>query len=128
MSKSPITCHILDASLGTPAPNVKVSLQVLSLSEAEPAESDVTALEVPQILATGLTDADGRCTTLLDPETKLCPGVYKMTFFTETYFAVQKKTTFYPLVEITFNYTDPTSHHHIPLLISPFSYTTYRGS
>jgi len=71
---------------------------------------------------------DGRCTDLLDPAERLPPGVYKMTFKTGPYFAALNVPTFYPVVEITFAYSDPAQHYHIPLLLSPFSYTTYRGS
>ncbi|RSH79616.1 uncharacterized protein EHS24_009267 [Apiotrichum porosum] len=113
MSKSPITCHVLDASRGKPAAGVLVELH-------RPDN------EVP--IATGVTDADGRCTTLLPHGFHLDPGAYKMTFKVGEYFAAAKVDTFYPFVEITFNYSDPSQHYHIPLLLSPFSYSTYRGS
>lgn len=87
------------------------------------------------------TDVDGRCSTLLAPGRQVSPGMYKMTFFTDPYFNAKGISSFYPLVEvsprqgicirliqITFKYTNPEQHYHIPLLISPFSYTTYRGS
>lgn len=75
------------------------------------------------------TDSDGRCTTLLAPETQLEAGVYRMRFQTGDYFAKDGRPTFYPFVEITFNVPNPPdAHYHIPLLLSPFSYTTYRGS
>ncbi|WWD21056.1 hydroxyisourate hydrolase [Kwoniella shandongensis] len=126
MSRSPITCHVLDAALGKPAPGVKVSLDVLSL--ASQTASAVTPEDLPKTLASGVTNADGRCSDLLASETQLSPGVYKMTFFSGEYFESIGSNTFYPLVEITFTYADPKQHYHIPLLISPFSYTTYRGS
>ncbi|WOO85882.1 5-hydroxyisourate hydrolase [Vanrija pseudolonga] len=123
---SPITCHVLDASIGKPAQGVAVRLS--SLSE----------LNSPHALANGVTDADGRCSTLLDGSTRLNPGLYRMTFLTQEYFIARGVETFYPVVEqltlllalfqITFNYVDPTQHYHVPLLMSPFSYTTYRGS
>ncbi|KAK6907164.1 hydroxyisourate hydrolase [Kwoniella mangroviensis CBS 10435] len=122
MSKSPITCHVLDASVGKPAPGVKVSLDILSLTGQE------TAKEAPRTLASGETNSDGRCSDLLNPDTKLSPGIYKMTFHSGEYFKSNNVETFYPFVEITFSYTNPDQHYHIPLLISPFSYTTYRGS
>ncbi|PWN91894.1 hydroxyisourate hydrolase [Acaromyces ingoldii] len=116
MSRSPITCHVLDSTLGRPASSVNVSLAAL-------AQSDF------QILAQGQTDNDGRCTTLLDPSSKLSPGIYRMTFETGQYFARDSRPSFYPRVEILFTLPDtPDPHYHIPLLLSPFSYTTYRGS
>jgi len=113
-TKSPITCHILDTQFGKPAINVAVSLSRLT---------DGNALE----LATGVTDTDGRCTTLLPPG-NLQPGTYKMTFLTKPYFDATDRETFFPLVEIIFNLNNPEQHYHIPLLLSAFSYTTYRGS
>ncbi|WVQ81528.1 hydroxyisourate hydrolase [Cryptococcus sp. DSM 104549] len=122
MSKSPITCHVLDASQGKPAAGVKVALDVLSVT------SPTEGFESPKTLATGATNSDGRCADLLGHETKLPAGIYKMTFYSGEYFEATRVKTFYPLVEITFSYSDPSQHYHIPLLISPFSYTTYRGS
>ncbi|GHJ88419.1 hypothetical protein NliqN6_4821 [Naganishia liquefaciens] len=107
MSKSPITCHVLDSSKGKPAQGVPVHLDALQ----------GTAFTS---LAQGETDADGRCTTLLDPARKLAPG--------GAYFARQGTETFYPTVQIIFDYAKPEEHYHIPLLLSPYSYTTYRGS
>ncbi|WVQ93336.1 hydroxyisourate hydrolase [Kwoniella sp. CBS 9459] len=124
MSKSPITCHVLDASLGKPAAGVKVALNVLSHTQT----SGDQPRQIPETLASGVTNADGRCSDLLGPETRLPPGIYKMTFHSAEYFEANGKETFYPLVEITFTYSSPDQHYHIPLLISPFSYTTYRGS
>jgi len=86
-------------------------------------------------LASGVTNADGRCMDLLssDPYStqyvKLEPGgLYKIVFKTKDYFDRVGKATFYPWVEIPFAVINPDEHYHIPLLISPFSYTTYRGS
>lgn len=165
MSKSPVTCHVLDSTLGKPAANVRVQLEALSPSNAQ-----------FHTLATGATNSDGRCPDLLagkPPKDVLVPkGVYKMTFFTGEYFAQANRPTFYPQVEVSFLYPccscpsrmiaqrsgsyiaakrimlipnfslyaitaiqilfqlaeTPDAHYHIPLLLSPFSYTTYRGS
>ncbi|KAL0247615.1 hydroxyisourate hydrolase [Cryptococcus tetragattii IND107] len=122
MSRSPITCHVLDSSQGKPASGVKISLQILKAEVL--GSSEVTG----KMLAEGITDTDGRCSTLLPPNEELSPGIYKMVFFTGDYFEAKGTETFYPVVEITFNYADPSQHYHIPLLLSPFSYTTYRGS
>ncbi|KAF9041735.1 transthyretin [Hymenopellis radicata] len=113
MSKSPITCHILDSSSGRPAPNVEIRLQQFEKA----------------------TEEDGRCLDLLPPienseETKrtITPGLYKIVFKVKDYFENKGQKCFYPWVEITFELEKPTEHYHIPLLISPYSFTTYRGS
>ncbi|UZJ53287.1 hypothetical protein CBS101457_002607 [Exobasidium rhododendri] len=116
MSKSPITCHVLDSTLGRPAQGVGVVLQLLGGKEVK-------------VLAQGQTDNDGRCLALLDPSTKLAGGIYRMVFEVGPYFAKDNRSTFYPQVEIIFNVPkSPDPHYHIPLLLSPYSYTTYRGS
>lgn len=103
-----ITTHILDTSKGCPAAGVRVILYMLS-QEKE--------IEVGR----GVTNADGRITDWGDAGM----GVYKIRFFTKEYFGTIP--TFYPFVEICFELTTD-GHYHIPLLISPFGYSTYRGS
>ncbi|OCH96437.1 transthyretin [Obba rivulosa] len=127
--KSPITCHVLDSSLGKPASGVLVRVQ-----ECEPLGPGV---DMFQPLVEGRTDADGRCMQLY-PEAapgqskedfKLKAGtLYKVIFKTKDYFEGTDRKCFYPWVEITFEVSNPDEHYHIPLLISPYSYTTYRGS
>ncbi|KAK0198867.1 hypothetical protein F5146DRAFT_110779 [Armillaria mellea] len=129
MSRSPITCHILDSSSGKPVPNVEIRLQ-----RYEPGKSE----DEPDIfspLAKGVTNSDGRCQDLLPPletseETRrlLTAGSYKVIFRIKEYFESKGQKCFYPWVEITFNLENPAEHYHIPLLISPYSFTTYRGS
>ncbi|RDX51866.1 transthyretin [Polyporus arcularius HHB13444] len=130
MSKSPVTCHVLDSSIGKPAAGVPVQLQELRSTEDPTAGFNV--------LADGVTDYDGRCMQLY-PEAgpgqkredliKLQAGkLYKVVFKTKDYFESVGRKCFYPWVEITFEVPTPTEHYHIPLLISPYSYTTYRGS
>ena len=111
---SQITSHILDTAKGKPAANVHLKL--------EKKENNAW-----QTLATGTTNADGRVSDLLGKEVILAVGIYKMVFDTEGYFQAQNAVSFYPIVEIVFNVKD-ASHYHIPLLLSPFGYTTYRGS
>ncbi|KAJ7070866.1 hypothetical protein C8F01DRAFT_1046592 [Mycena amicta] len=113
--KSPITCHVLDSSIGKPGDGVSVHLQRLN--------DDNTFT----VLATGETNADGRCTELLTPQT-LAAGTYKIVFKPKEYFERTGRKCFYPWVEIAFELENPAEHYHIPLLISPYSYTTYRGS
>ncbi|KAI0800704.1 transthyretin, partial [Fomes fomentarius] len=121
---------VLDSSIGKPAAGVPVQLQELSSAENPAAGFSV--------LAEGVTDYDGRCMQLY-PEAgpgqrreeliKLQSGrLYKVVFKTKDYFESVGRKCFYPWVEITFEVANPAEHHHIPLLISPYSYTTYRGS
>jgi 5-hydroxyisourate hydrolase len=112
---SQITTHILDTSLGKPAADVPLKL------EQKIGES------AWKTLAEGTTNADGRVANLLPKETLLPLGTYKMTFYTEGYFAEQNRDNFYPVVEIQFHVSDAT-HYHVPLLLSPFGFSTYRGS
>lgn len=78
-------------------------------------------------IARGVTNADGRIAELSPKEKLLTPGVYKLKFFTQEYFERDELTHFYPFVEICFQITD-ASHYHVPLLLNPFGYSTYRGS
>ncbi|KAG8842320.1 hypothetical protein FRB91_004265 [Serendipita sp. 411] len=115
-ARSPVTCHVLDTQYGKPASNVPVIL-----GRMDQGGSSFSTL------AQGVTDEDGRCTTLLAPQV-LPAGVYKMTFETKPYFERTNRETFFPVVEIIFDLKNPEQHYHIPLLLSAFSYTTYRGS
>ena len=78
-------------------------------------------------IANGITNADGRITDLLSKEIILELGIYRMIFDTASYFKKQNVKTFYPSVTIEFEITD-ASHYHVPLLLNPFGYSTYRGS
>ena len=109
---SHLTTHILDATRGAPAATVGVSLA------RHPAGGE------SRQIAAGYTNADGRLA--LGPEL-LEPGTYALTFATGAYFADQGVESFYPLVTVTFTVVDDR-HYHVPLLLSPFSYSTYRGS
>ena len=110
-----ITTHVLDISRGRPAAGVTISLEL---------QSD----QGWQALGRGTTDADGRLRTLLPDDFKLAPGIYRLTFETGAYFAAQQVESFYPQVEITFVVRAAAEHYHVPLLLSPFGYSTYRGS
>jgi 5-hydroxyisourate hydrolase len=105
-----ISTHVLDAASGRPAAGVPVEL-------ARRKGADWITL------ASAKTDADGRTAGFAAPE--LGPGVYRLTFEIEGYVA---RETFYPQVVIVFRVADPAAHYHVPVLLSPFSYTTYRGS
>lgn len=108
---SQVTTHVLDTASGGPAPGVSVVL-----------EHD---LADPPAVATGVTDQDGRVGDLGPDE--LEPGTYRLRFHTGAYFAAMGTTAFYPEVSISFEITDG-SHYHVPLLLSPFGFSTYRGS
>ena len=112
---SQLTTHILDTSIGKPAAGVKI---ILKKSEADSSWS---------FMAEGVTNADGRVGDLLKTDKILAPGHYKLIFDTEGYFKNQKLKCFYPSVEIIFEISD-ASHYHVPLLLNPFGYSTYRGS
>jgi 5-hydroxyisourate hydrolase len=113
-TKSPITCHVLDTALGVPASGVAVELARASGAGWAP-------------LAAALTDADGRVLGLLAPG-QLEADTYRLSFATGAYFAAAGRPVFYPEVQVVFRVAAPTEHYHIPLLLSPFGYSTYRGS
>ncbi len=111
---SRITTHILDTTKGKPAAGITIILYG--------GENDEWTE-----LARGKTNTDGRITDLLNKEDLLHFGIYKMRFETKDYFDAKQIQTFYPYVEIIFE-IDSEQHYHIPLLVNPFGYTTYRGS
>lgn len=104
-----LSTHVLDAVTGRPAGGVAVTL----------ADSAGT------VLASAATDDDGRIAGLATGELS---GRYRLTFDTGAYFASTGVTGFYPEVVITFEVSDPAGRYHVPLLLSPYSYSTYRGS
>jgi 5-hydroxyisourate hydrolase len=112
---SHITTHVLDVSLGCPAPNVAVILE----SQSPHGEWTETAR--------GTTDGDGRLRDWGAAKT-VPAGTYRLKFDTRSYFAGRKITSLYPEVVIVFDVRDAQEHYHIPLLLSPFGYSTYRGS
>ena len=111
---SPITSHVLDTALGRPASGLRVRLQL-------------RAADGWRTLAERATNQDGRVTDLLAPGT-LKRGSYKMIFETGEYLLASGRPVFYPQVEILFLVDVEAEHYHIPLLLSPFGYSTYRGS
>jgi 5-hydroxyisourate hydrolase len=107
---SHVTTHVLDAALGRPASGVAVSLES----------------EDGSLLGSAVTGADGRAGEL-GPDA-LPAGAYRLVFDTAAYFAATATPTFYPRVSIDFDLADASAHYHVPLLLSPFGYSTYRGS
>jgi 5-hydroxyisourate hydrolase len=112
---SPLTTHVLDIRLGKPAVGVSVQLSRMDASGGW------------HKLASGKTNDDGRAEDLL-PEGALELGVHRLTFDVGPYFSAQQVEYFYPQVTVEFVVTDLARHHHVPLLLSPFGYSTYRGS
>lgn len=103
-----LSTHVLDTGRGCPATGVNVQL------------TDVAGHRT-----TAITDQDGRA-SLADGPLRI--GIYQLVFATAEYFAETGTPTFYPEVTVSFSVTDGGAHHHVPLLISPYAYSTYRGS
>ena len=107
---STLSTHVLDTSIGRPERGVGVALE----------SGDGTPLGV------GTTDADGRVAALVPDG--LAPGNYRLRFATGDYYTASGSAGFYPEVVITFTVTEDAQHYHVPLLLNPFGYSTYRGS
>lgn len=113
-ARSPITTHVLDTSKGRPAVGVRVVLEVETLGQFVH-------------VASGMTNDDGRIADLMTPGT-LESGVYRLTFGLADYWLRHGIAGFYPEASIVFEVRDPEQHYHVPLLLNPFGYSTYRGS
>jgi 5-hydroxyisourate hydrolase len=113
---SAITTHVLDTSRGRPAGGVPVTLETRVAGGGW------------HVIGHGSTDEDGRLRELLPPDYVLAEGSYRLTFDAASYFAAGGTQGFYPEVAITFVVRDPSQHYHVPLLLSPYGYSTYRGS
>jgi 5-hydroxyisourate hydrolase len=113
---SAITTHILDTSTGRPASGVDVALEV----QRGPSHWAV--------VGRGATDADGRLASLMPAGTLLEPATYRLIFQTRQYFERSATATLYPHVVVVFEVAGGQAHYHVPLLLSPFGYSTYRGS
>lgn len=135
MSRSPITCHILDTTLGKPAREVNCAIYHLPFNNSTDEELKFALLK---------TDNDGRISNwTIDPSVRstsfgigdkgdwnLQEGVYKIRFQTSGYFKKidDNNRTFFPFIDIIFQVDDAKQHYHVPLLLANHSYTTYRGS
>jgi 5-hydroxyisourate hydrolase len=111
---STISTHVLDTARGRPAAGVAVTLEV-------------EAAGGWQLVGKGTTNTDGRLSDL-HAGASIGTGVYRLIFDPGKYFADQQVESFYPLVTVVFRISDPAQHYHVPLLLSPFGYSTYRGS
>jgi 5-hydroxyisourate hydrolase len=103
-----VSTHVLDSVAGRPAAGIAVRLYADQ-----------------ELIAEGVTDHDGRC-RLTEDATAL--GTHRLVFETGMWFAEQGRDAFYPEVVLTFSVAEPAEHHHVPLLLAPFAYSTYRGS
>ncbi len=110
-----VSTHVLDATHGTPAPDVAVTLEVQTRDGSWAS------------VAADITDADGRIGALV-ADGDLLAGTYRLTFEVGTYYARNNVDTFFPQIVIVFAVLDATRHYHVPILLSPFAYSTYRGS
>ena len=113
---SAITTHVLDTARGRPAAGIAVVLE----RRADDGRWDH--------VGRGHTDNDGRQRALYPATQPLQPGVYRLTFDTQKYFDTDDVETFYPEVIVVFETAAGESHYHVPLLLSPFGYSTYRGT
>ena len=103
-----VSTHVLDSVTGRPAGGLAVRL-----------------FADEELLAEGVTDTDGRCRLV---EGRTGAGRHRLVFATGAWFAAQDRETFYPEVVLSFAVREPAEHHHVPLLLAPFAYSTYRGS
>lgn len=111
-----ITTHVLDTARGVPVADLDVLLEVFGPGDRW------------QTVGRGRTDADGRLRTLMESSMPPVAGTYRLVFETRAYFEALGTRAFYPVVVVTFEVAEGDSHYHVPLLLGPFGYTTYRGS
>lgn len=112
---SKITTHVLDTDQGRPAAGVPVTLAISENNSW-------------RLIATAPTNSEGRISTFSEMSEPLRKGIYRLTFELQEYFAAQNRRTFYPEAQISFYVENPAEHFHVPLLLSGFGYSTYRGS
>jgi 5-hydroxyisourate hydrolase len=112
---STVTTHVLDIMRGSPAQGVRIELEQMQNNEWA-------------MLASGFTDGDGRIRDLLPKGLAVQSGTCRLRFFTGEYFAGLGITALHPFVDIVFDARDEDAHYHIPLLVTPHAYSTYRGS
>jgi len=113
---STVSTHVLNTSLGRPAAGIAISLERLNAGEGW------------SPLSQAVTDDDGRVKEFILSEPDLGPGTYRLVFSVEKYFEALKQKAFYPEVTVTFLIEAGAEHYHVPLLLNPFGYSTYRGS
>lgn len=112
---SAITTHVLDTARGRPASGLPVTLEIQAADGSW------------KLLGHGITDADGRVRGLLPEGTPLAIGTYRLLFETAVYFTAARLEAFFPRVTVLLEVRDPSQDYHVPLLLSPHGYSTYRG-
>ena len=112
---STISTHVLDTARGRPAAGVRVRLEAAGADGWDSVGATIT-------------DDDGRASDLIGGDVRVEPGVYRLIFDTGTWFAERGVPSFHPHVTVAFEVADSDDHYHVPLLLSPFGYSTYRGS
>ena len=110
-----LSTHVLDTATGRPAEGLPIRLEFFGPHGV-------------RTVGEGITDVDGRVRDFFQADARLVPGTYRMRFETAVYHAKQAVTGFYPYVEVVFNVEPAGGHYHVPLLLSPYGYSTYRGS
>lgn len=110
-----ISSHILDTSRGVPAQGVLITLM-------QQVDDDWL------MLGSDKTDKDGRVSDFTKTDEILAGGIYKLTFYLSDYYTALKQKTFYPHVDVAFDISGDGQHYHVPLLLNPYGYSTYRGS
>jgi 5-hydroxyisourate hydrolase len=108
---STLSTHVLDTALGGPAKGIRVTLE-----------------RAGDVVGSGVTDADGRVRDLHKKEASLNQGSYRLTFYVGDYFSKAGREFFFPEIVVNFRVGGGAEHYHVPLLLSPFGYSTYRGS
>ncbi|MTH48127.1 hydroxyisourate hydrolase [Intestinirhabdus alba] len=136
MKKRLLSIALLSAlaapQLATAAANNALSVHILDQQTGKPAAGVEVVLEQKRDdgwrqLNMGQTDKDGRIKALW-PEQEVAPGDYRVTFKTKPWFDAQKQESFFPEIPVEFHISNPHEHYHVPLLLSPYGYSTYRGS
>tara|TARA_Y100000589_G_scaffold117305_2_gene111147 strand:+ start:1718 stop:2077 length:360 start_codon:yes stop_codon:yes gene_type:complete len=117
-----ITTHVLDTSIGKPGRGIRTRLERMVSSGSGHHQ------EVWESISEGITNEDGRIPGFVPENIKLVTGTYRITFSTNDYFKLIEKDCFYPYASVVFDINDSESHYHVPLLISGFGFSTYRGS
>jgi len=118
-----ITTHVLDTARGCPAEGLPIVLSIAATSSSDADADDVEW----KVISKGSTNSDGRCPGLLPPG-PTAAGRYRLRFKTKGYHTSLKVQAFFPYADLVFDIRDGSQHYHVPLLLSPFAYSTYRGS
>ncbi len=108
---STLSTHVLDTALGRPAQGIRVTLE-----------------RADDLVGSGVTDAEGRVRDLHKKDAPLSEGSYRLTFYVAEYFSKAGRESFFPEIVVNFRVSEGEEHYHVPLLLSPFGYSTYRGS